>query len=390
MKVICSSVVFAFLIISCAPELPEAEQLLELEQVFGSNIDLQNLPNYENQDIPNYIDEDNTRGNNISNEGAMLGRILFYDKQLSSNNEVSCASCHKQSLAFGDDAALSQGVNGNTGRHSMRLVNPRFSAERRFFWDERADDLEEQTTMPIQDHIEMGFSGTNGDDDFNMLIEKLNSIDVYPTLFEYVFGSAQITEERIQESLAQFIRSIQSFDSKYDEGLRQVNNPNQNFPNFTASENRGKSLFTQPAQFQNGERVGGGLGCQGCHSAPEFAISQNRDNNGVTDMANGTGQEFDITRSPSLRNLFDIDGTLVGPMMHTGSFTSMNQVLDHYNDINATGNPNLDNRLMGGQGGNGQKLNLTNQEKEDIIAFMKSLTGQEILTNTKWSNPFLQ
>jgi len=119
-------------------------------------IDLGNLPNYANQTKPSYITKDNTPANNsISDKGATLGRVLFYDKKLSLDNSTSCASCHQQEFAFSDTAALSAGINGLTGRHSMRLVNARFSNEGRFFWDERAATLEDQTTRPIQDHIEM-------------------------------------------------------------------------------------------------------------------------------------------------------------------------------------------------------------------------------------------
>ena len=144
----------------------------------NSLLSVHNLDNYENQDIPNYIQEDNLPNENqISDEGATLGRILFYDNNMSANNTVSCASCHKQEKAFGDDATQSIGLSGGlTGRHSMRLINSRFSNEEKFFWDERASSLEDQTTKPIQDHIEMGFSGTNGDGDINDLISKLTAV----------------------------------------------------------------------------------------------------------------------------------------------------------------------------------------------------------------------
>ena len=179
-------------------------------------IDLQNLFNYEDQAIPNYITKDNTDGNPITNEAATLGRVLFYDTQLSSANTISCSSCHIQEFAFGDTSIVSVGVNGVTGRHSMRLVNSRFSDEAKFFWDERAGTLEAQSTMPIMDHVEMGYSGTNGDPDFNQLIEKLDTVSYYDDLFRLAFGDEEITESRMQIALAQFIRSIQSFDSPYD------------------------------------------------------------------------------------------------------------------------------------------------------------------------------
>lgn len=374
-------------------EVPEEQEVTPEEEnfileSFGNNIDLDNLHNYEDQDIPNYINEDNTDDNDISNEVATLGRVLFYDTNLSSDNSVSCASCHKQELAFGDDRQLSLGVNGETGRHSMRLVNARFAEESRFFWDERARTLEEQTTMPIQDHAEMGFSGENGDPDFDDLIVKLEGLPYYDVLFSTAFGSSNISEERIQLALAQFIRSIQSFDSKYDEGRSLANNNNQAFQNFSELENRGKQLFMQGPQFQgnSGNRIGGGFGCQGCHEAPEFGIDDDSDNNGVIGVANDpTASDFDVTRSPSLRDMFDVSGVLHGGLMHTGDF-DINMVLDHYNDIEAMGNPNLDNFLRRGGGIN---LNMTLEEKQAVVAFLRTLTGSDMYTNEKWSNPFV-
>ena len=247
-------------------------------------LDLTQLADYASQPVPAYILRDNTPGapnpNPITDAGATLGRVLFYDKRLSRNATISCSSCHQQAHAFGDGAVASTGVAGQTGRHSMRLVNSHFSAERRFFWDERAASLEQQTTQPIQDHVEMGFSGTAGDPAFADLVARLSAIEEYRVLFNFAFGSTTIDETRIRRALAQFVRSIQSFDSKYDVGRAQVQD-NQNFPNFTNQENAGKALFINPPIFNAAsERIGGGFGCQGCHQAPEFDIDPNSRNNG--------------------------------------------------------------------------------------------------------------
>lgn len=354
------------------------------------SIDFENLPNYSNQSIPNYITRDNTLGNEITNEGAALGRILFYDKQLSSNNLISCASCHKQSFGFGDDAQVSSGVNGVTGRHSMRLVNARFSDENNFFWDERATSLEMQSTMPIQDHIEMGFSGEDGDETFEDLITKLEDTDYYPALFNYAFGSEEITEVHIQNALAQFVRSIQSFDSKYDDGRILANNDGQPFQNFTQEENLGKQLFLMPSQFNNqGQRINGGLGCAGCHQAPEFSIDPNSLNNGIIGTPDGTGTDLIVTRSPSLRDVVKADGTANGPFMHIGVSSNLNTVITHYDNINVgPNNINIDPRLT--PGGNPQQLNITQQEREAVIAFIETLAGNDVYTNEKWSDPFVQ
>ena len=359
----------------------------------AGTVDLTSLFDYENQVVPAYINRDNTNTNDIENEAATLGRVLFYDKSLSTNDTVSCASCHQQDVAFSDLAVVSQGVNGQTGRHSMRLVNSRFSNEARFFWDERAATLEEQTTQPIQDHGEMGFSGENGAPDFDDLIAKLEALPRYQTLFTLAFGDSMISEDRMQLALAQFIRSIQSFDSKFDVGISQVNgNVGAPFPNFSQQENQGKNLFRAPAQFgPNGVRVGGGLGCAVCHQAPEFSIAPRSQNNGVITIANAPGStDLTNTKSPTLRDLFSPAGTLNGPMMHDGSLATFDAVMDHYNDItfDPAINPGLDVLLRGGRQGQGQKLMMTQAERDALTAFMLTLTGSDVYTNERWSDPF--
>ena len=359
--------------------IPFAFALLVLAT--ASTIDLANLYPYSTQSIPAYITKNNTPGNNaITDRGATLGRVLFYDKQLSLNNQTACASCHLQAFGFSDTAVQSRGFdNGLTGRHSMRLVNARFGTNPRFFWDERALTLEAQTTQPIQDHLEMGFSGSNGQPGIDSLLRKLTALPRYQTLFPFVFGDPQITEARLQLALAQFVRSIQSFDSKYDIGRAQVNNDATPFPNFTADENAGKALYLAPPPA-------GGAGCQGCHRAPEFDIDPNTLNNGVVTKAGGVaGLDLSNTRAPSLRNLFNPAGQLNGPMMHNGQFSSIEQVINHYNQVVIQpGNTNIDPRLSG-PGGN---LQLTTVERAQLAAFLRTLTGNDVFTNPRWSDPF--
>ncbi len=377
-------------IVSCNKETREknlpADTYPAIEATFSGAIDPDALENYAHQNVPDYINKDNTDGNPVTDKGATLGRVLFYDKNLSVNNTVSCASCHQQSNAFSDVMPLSQGVNGNTGRHSMRLINTRFADEVRFFWDERANTLEEQTTQPIQDHAEMGYSGQSGDPGISDLIVKLEGIAYYNELFAFVFGDAEITEDRMQRALAQFIRSIQSFDSKFDEGLMASGNLGAPFTNFTAEENQGKRLFLAPAQFNNGVRVDGGAGCAGCHRPPEFDIDPNSRNNGVTATAgNDMVSDLTNTRSPSLRDVTRTDGTLNGPLMHNCRFATLEAAIRHYNSIPAN-NANLDPRLR--PQGNLQQLNLTTDEINSLVAFIKTLSGSEVYRAQKWGNPF--
>lgn len=342
-------------------------------------VDLTVLENYANQTRPAYITRDNIPGNNpITNAGATLGRILFYDKRLSRNDTVSCSSCHVQARGFGDTPTASTGVNGTTGRHSMRLVNARFGQETHFFWNERATSVENQATQPIKDHTEMGFSGTLGDPAFADLVTKLSTIPEYRVLFAMTFGDASINETRIQQAIAQFVRSIQSFDSKYDAGRATGAADNQAFPNFTANENAGKQLFLAPP-------LQGGAGCAVCHRPPEFDIDPNSLNNGVT-AAIGGGTDLTNTRSPSLRDLVGPGGQSNGPFMHNGSLVNLAQVINHYNAIPAD-NTNLDPRLRR-PGGQLQNLGLTDQQKSDLAAFLLTLTGSNVYTDPKWANPF--
>lgn len=360
-----------------------------ITSVFGGDIDLENLEDYAGQTVPDYITKINDGGNPITNAGATLGRVLFYDTSLSTDGTISCASCHVQSLGFSDAGIVSTGVEGGqTGRHSMRLINTMFADETDFFWDERAPSHEFQESQPIQDHNEMGFSGENGRPDLATLITQMEATEYYEELFRFIYLDNNITEERIQDSLAQFTKSIQSFDSRYDEGRAQVANNGAPFPNFTADENAGKTLFMRAP-------TDGGAGCQGCHRAPEFDIRPGSDHNGVFAVA-GSTTEFDLTntRSPSLRDMVGPGGSSNGPFMHDGSLATIRAVIDHYDAIQEpTSEPPLsewratiDNRLF--PGGNPQRLNLTEAEKDQLEAFLLTLTGSSIYTDPKLSDPF--
>jgi len=385
----CLSAVAALVTMSgCSSEdntLEPDPQESAVSVAFGGRIDLDDLDNYAAQTVPAYISKDNSSANPVTDAGATLGRVLFYDRSLSSNNSVACASCHHQDLAFGDPAEASMGVNGTTARHSMRLVNTRFANEVRFFWDERAATLEDQTTQPIQDHTEMGFSGADGDPNFADLITRLESIDYYNELFVFVYGDDAVTEERIQLALGQFVRSIQSFDSRYDEGRAQAPNDDAPFANYTPRENMGKDLFLTAPQFgTDGVRTSGGLGCAGCHQPPEFDIDPATLNNGVTATIDDTGNDFTVTRAPSLRDVVGPTGSHNGGFFHTG-ITDLSAVVEHYNNIAL--NPNLDPRLM--PNGQPQNLALTTIERSSVVSFLQTLSGVAIYTDVKWSDPFV-
>lgn len=362
----------------CSDEVePPTFEDKAIREEFGGRIDIHNLPNYANQPVPDYIKGDNGKDNPITDEGATLGRVLFYDKKLSVDNTL-CASCHQQALAFSDSAVVSRGVQGGvTERHSMRLINARFNYEKKFFWDERAETLEDQTTMPMKDHAELGFSGQQGRPDFQDLLSKLQAVDYYNELFTLVYGDSLITEDRLQRALAQFVRSIQSFDSKYDEGYKQ------DFSNFTESEKRGMELFTILPQAPGGYRNGGGLGCFICHRPPAFDIKPDAGNNGIIGVANKPG-EIDITntKAPTLRDIANPNGQLNGPLMHDGSVTTFAELILAVES--QPFNPNRDTIM--GQGT--FNLHISEQEAEDLVAFLKTLSGKNVYTDERWSNPF--
>lgn len=369
----CRALPFALWLTVATPLLLQAEDGV---------IDLGALPNYAKQAKPAYIARDNTplgpapaAINPITNTGATLGRLLFYDKRLSRNDTVSCSSCHQQDHAFSDPAVASTGVAGTTPRHAMRLVNARFS-DTHFFWDDRAPTLENQTTQPFRNAIEMGFSGTNGDPTFEDLIAKVSALPEYQMLFNAAFGSPGIDEARMQKALSQFVRSIQSFDSKFDAGAA-VTNINQPFPNFTDSENRGKQIFLT-------SDTAGGANCSLCHLGPEFSNSLPSGNNGVI-TAIGGGTDLTVITSPTLRDLFNPSGQLNGPLMHNASFTSIAQVINHYSAIPGD-NVRLSPFLK--RTGVPQTLNLTAQQRLDLEAFLMTLSGKNLYTDPKWSNPF--
>lgn len=343
-----------------------------------------NLPttsfNYANIQLPGHFldnrlqDEDNTPNNNpITDEGATLGRVLFYDKKLSANNTISCASCHVQENGFSDSNRLSTGFEGGlTGRNSMGLSNAKFYDNGRYFWDERAETLEDQVLMPIQDAVEMGLT-------LDELINKVASEDYYSILFTRAFGDDNVTSQRISFALAQFIRSMVSYESKYDQGLAQVNNPETNFPNFTASENLGKNLF-----FSNRTR------CSDCHDTNAFVGDRARNNGldaNLTDIGvagvtgnNGDRGEFKVG---SLRNI-----ELTAPYMHDGRFATLGEVIDHY-DRGVQPSEDLDNRLLV-NGGQARRLNLNPTERQGLIDFLLTLTDNNFITDEKYSNPFIE
>jgi len=357
------------------------EQLLEeQETTFTADLELPETPfNYSSLDLPDHFfgptaEIDNTPANNmVTDAGATLGRVLFYDKTLSVNNTIACASCHIQSNGFADPARLSIGFEGGeTGRNSMGLANAKYYNNGRFFWDERAASLEEQVLIPIQDEVEMGLS-------LDEMVSKIQSADYYEPLFEAAFGDEEITSQRVAAGLAQFIRSMVSFEARYDEGLNAANSDEgEDFPNFSELENLGKNLF-----------FSGRTQCSNCHDNVTFSGDRARNNGldaGFPDLGLGavTGNTNDNGKFKvnSLRNI-----ALTAPYMHDGRFETLREVIDFYNN-GIRNNPNLDARLRV-QGNQVRRMNLNRVEVDALVAFLHTLTDESFVTEEKFSDPFL-
>jgi cytochrome c peroxidase len=359
---------------------------------------------------------DNTPIDNpINDDGATLGRVLFFSTALSHNDTVSCASCHASTSGFTDSHRFSTGFDGSVGgRNAMSVTEARFSPTGRFFWDERAPTLEAQVLQPIQNPIEMGMT----------LAEAEDAIASQPwaaTLFENAFGSPDVTADRISRALAQYIRSMVSYRSRFDAAIAATASPRApagdihvpfaglSAGGFTAQEDRGKDLFLRPAGAP-----GGGAGCAVCHldagpppsppgpgqappPRPNQAVFQilRAVNNGLDatvgepddDIDDGVGdvtgraQDLGLFKSPSLRNV-----ERTGPYMHDGRFATLDEVIDHY-DHGVQAHPNLDRRLRRPDG-TPQRLNLSADDKAALRAFLLTLTDDALRDDPRFADPF--
>ena len=291
--------------------------------------------------IANYLlSVDNTPANNkITDEGATLGRVLFYDKHLSKTNSVSCASCHNPALDFNDTARLSVGFAGGlTARNSMALLNVRFYASGKMFWDERSATLEEQVLQPIQNTTEMGMT-------LQELETSVEAQSYYPALFQKAFGSTQITSDRISKALSQFVRSIVTYQSKYDR-------VKQGLENFTPAEQQGENLFLN---------AGRPLTCASCHTPPMFLTSTPAGPFALQDPADHGINNQNRFKAGSLRNISNAKN-----LFHNGSVPDLNTMLS--SNIPAHGVPP--------------------QDRAAILAFLQTLTDHTVSTEQKFSNPF--
>jgi cytochrome c peroxidase len=337
------------------------------------------LFNYAHPALPSYYlappvaNLDNTPSTNVvTDPGATLGRVLFYDLRLSTNQTISCASCHQQAHGFSDPRQFSIGWNGSKGtRNAMSLNNARYYQRGHFFWDERANTLEDQVLQPIQNPIEMGMT-------LPTLVTRLGAEPFYAQLFTSAFGTPDVTTNRISLALAQFVRSMISTNSKYDQGVLV------GFTNFTAQENVGRQIFFGQV---------GNATCSKCHITDAFAAA-NIFNNGLefpyvdTGVGGITGraQDMGLFKAPSLRNI-----ALTAPYMHDGRFATLDQVVEFYNS-GIVDNPNLSPPLRTGvppqPPGGPLRLNLTTGQKAALVAFLNTLTDTTLTSDPRFTDPF--
>ncbi len=291
--------------------------------------------------------------NPLTVEGVALGKRLFYDPILSGNNTQSCASCHLQEYGFTDPNQFSTGIDGIQGpRNAMPLIN--LGWQTKFFWDGGANGLESQVMGPITNPIEMHETMANA-------VAKLNAHPEYPELFKAAFGSSEVTSQNLMRAIAQFERTLISGNSKYDQYLRGE-------ALLTPQELSGKALFED---MDKGD-------CVHCHSAGSTFSDFEFRNTGLDSIPVDEGRYL-ITFNPSDRGKFKTPSLrnieLTGPYMHDGRFQTLLECVEHYN----TGfryTENLDPNLFFAVKGR-----LSQQEMEDIVAFLKTLTDMEFVNN---------
>ncbi|WP_300663162.1 cytochrome c peroxidase [Fluviicola sp.] len=295
--------------------------------------------------------------NPLDSATVQLGRTLFYDPVLSSDSTISCASCHSPYNAFTHiDHALSHGIKDRIGtRNSPVLVNLAWG--KHFMWDGAVNHLDVQALAPLENHLEM-------DENLSHVLQKINKQEKYRQLFRQSFHSETITGERFLKALSQFMLTLVSSDSKYDRVMR-----GENGIQFTESETKGYDLFRQH--------------CVSCHTEPLFT-NQNFENNGLVpdSMLQDMGR-MKVTQKPSdslkfkVPTLRNIERS--APYMHDGRYRSLQMVLFHYSS-NIHSSPTLSPKLRNG-------IDLNENDKRNIIAFLKTLTDYTFLTNKQFYYP---
>lgn len=287
------------------------------------------------------------------NSKSELGEKLFFDPILSLDSSVSCASCHQPQFAYADNRALSLGVNDSLGtRNTPSVMN--MASRPFFFHDGRAETLEQQAVMPVENPLEMNLS-------FEKAVERIQNIEEYDYLFEMLYNEKP-SRDNITNALAEFQRSLESDGSApHDLWMNDVD-----LKAMSESQIRGREIFLDD-QFK----------CFDCHFSPDFTGDEFR-NIGLYDGVELTDRgRFDISRDSSDLGRFKVPGLrnveLTAPYMHNGMMATLEEVIDFYsNPYDFVESPiNLDTLMV-------EPLNFTVQQKEDLVNFLKSLTDENI------------
>lgn len=293
--------------------------------------------------------------NPLTEEGFQLGRSLFYDPIISRDNTISCASCHLQQTGFTHvDHDLSHGIEGKIGtRNSATLMNLAWNTH--FMWDGAVNHLEVQPLAPIESEVEM-------DETLENIVSKLQQNEKYVQMFEKAFGTKKITGQLTLKAFAQFVVMLKTDNSKYDKVIRKE-------ANFTTQEHNGYSLFKQH--------------CASCHQEPLFTNNSFENNGLAIDSTLNDFGRMKITNNskdklkfkvPTLRNI-----QFTFPYMHDGRFNTLTEVVKHYNS-GIHKNETLSSKLL-------KPMNLSDNDRVDLVAFLKTLTDEEFLFNTRFSYP---
>ena len=371
-----------------------------LRRAFGG-IDIPMLPSrsfdYTTLHLPGHLDKaqldeaDNTPADNpLTDQGATLGRVLFYDRQLSRNNTVACGSCHLQDAGFSDPRRVSVGFEGgHTTRNAMSLANLRYSNilghRPGFFWDERAATVEDQVLMPIQDKLEMGMT-------LPQLKKRLAGLPYYPPLFEAAFGSPEVTSDRVAKSVSQFMRAMVSMNSRFDRAAGPGEDDSATFAGFSEQEKLGRSLY-----FNGADGIAE-HGCAHCHIPPTFGMMKSLNNGldlkyldpGLGALDRPPNDPFAPSndgkfKAPSLRNI-----ELSAPYMHDGRFKTLAAVVEHYS---SGVHPHVNLGLAFEQQQAARPttgFGFSNKQKAALVAFLKTLTDRQFVTDPRFSDPFVR
>jgi cytochrome c peroxidase len=310
--------------------------------------------------------------NELTQQKVQLGRMLFFEERLSALDNQSCASCHRQTGVFSDTAQFSIGTFGDLGgRQAMAVVNLAWNTNG-FFWDGRSPTLRHQSLQPIQNPVEMAETLDN-------VVAKLDQDQMYKDQFIRAFGDESITSERMGLAMEQFMMTIVSNDSKYDRFLAGTVELNE-------SEERGRELFFQ--EYNPFFPEISGADCAHCHSGINFENDEYMNNGLDTDAEFEDMGRYDVTEDeadrakfkvPTLRNI-----ELSPPYMHGGRFQTLEEVVDHYNEgiqLSSTVDPTVANTEATG-------LMLSEEDKADLVNFLKTLTDDTFLNNSEYSDPF--